>query len=358
MPYSSNDFMQQGAPVGEFFRSVNKGYELAYEWDRHDYHPRVEDRFGRPSASRSEFGLDLSRIRCNSGTWGTNLEDIQNHVLYHVVQNAKNNRITIESFFRDSIPQEKHDEIARNITNAWRDEFALNDPVEGVGEDRMRTTEWRIAQCYYAIFKAQSALMHANFDEIRSNDSGGSHVRMWKKHRREMMPQLGNSLYAYPFMFFPQATTGSDSSNWFDWTVPFPIPDQNFDRQEDILQQNARDSLENLYGQLEEFDWTNEGGLNTFYDALLMLRAWANYQHGGVFSRLYGEGYIQAIDEALRLLAFTGLAIAETGIILAHGWRRFLVIWQVFWANAYAGIANSYEIARRRLQVYREAFGD
>ncbi len=356
MPYSGSDFMEQGEPIAKFCKVLNKSFEAAYEWDRHEYHPRHEEH-GRDTASREEFGLDLTRLRCPSYAWGSNLEDIQNHVLYHIVQNAIENSTEITSHFPDEIPDGKHDEIARNLSNAWRDEFALNDPLTGGTSDRMRTTEWRIPMCYYAIYKAQSALMHCAFDNIRADGRGGSHVRMWKKHRREMMAPLGNSLYAYPFMFFPQATTGDHASNWFDWTVPYPIPDSRFSRQEDILQDRAKSQLEILYDKLEEFDWTNEAGLNTFYDALLMLRQWANYQHGGVFSRLYGEGLMKFIDEALRLVTFVGLAIAEVGVIKAYSWDRFRGIWHVFAANSSEGIADSTAVAKRRVEVYQQAFG-
>lgn len=211
--------------------------------------------------------------------------------------------------------------------------------------------------CYYATFKAQSAFMYSKFDNIRDEGKGGSHSRMWQKHRREMMAILGNTLYVYPFMFFPQATVGEHTSNWFDWTVPYPVPDEEYKRQEELQQEYARRSLESLYESLKEFDWIYEGGLHTFYDALLMLRQWANYQHGGVFSRLYGEGYIQAIDEALRLLCYTALSIAEIGIIHAIGWNRFLSIWQSFWNNARAGFADSYDIANHRIHIYYNAFG-
>lgn len=357
MPYSSNDFMEQGAPIGDFCRQLNKSFEGCYEWDRNDYHPRVAQ-YGRKSASRDEWGLDLSRLRCSSSVWGANFEDIQNHVLYHVIQNAKENRQDIEAFFPQDIPKQKYHDIARNLSNAWRDEFALNDPLDGDTDDRMRITEWRIVMCYYAIFKAQSALMHCAYDDIRDDGSGGSHTRMWSKHRREMMTPLGNSLYVYPFMHFPQATTGRHSSNWFDWTVPYPIPDEHYDEQEQVLQENARNNLEALYGELEGLDWTYEAGLNTFYDALLMLREWANYQHGGVFSRLYGEGYKQAIDESLRLTSFTGLAIAEVGTIIAIGWQKFMAMWHVYSANSHAGIADSYAIQKRRVEVYQQAFGE
>lgn len=349
--------MEQGAPIGDFCRLLNKTYESAYEWDRHEYGPGAEQ-FGGEVASREEWGLDLSRLRCQGATWGDNLTDIQNHVLFHVIQNAIENRDSFDSIFPDDLPNENYREVSRNITNAWRDEFALNDPLDGSTDDRMKTAEWRIVMAYYAVFKATSGLMYCAFDEIRDNGNGGSHARMWQKHRRELMTPLGNSLYVFPFMYFPQATTGQHASNWFDWTVPYPIPDDAFESQEAIMKENAREGLRYLYDSLEEFDWTNENALNTFYDALLMLRQWANYQHGGVFSRLYGDGYKQSIDEALRLVTFTGLAIAEVGIIMAHGWERFNAMWQVFWANAHAGVDDSYDVAKHRVMVYNRVFSD
>lgn len=355
MPYSGKDFMDQGAPIGDLCRFINKTFYGSYEWDRDNYHHRL-DKYQHDEVPGEVWGIDQAQLQCSNSTWGSSLEELQDHVLYHVVANALDNSGTLESFFSDDISQEQHDSIARNLSNAWRDEFALNDPIEGDVDDRMRTTEWRIVMCYYSVFKAQSALMYCKFEDIRADGSGGSHTRMWKKHRRKMMAPLGNSLYAYPFMFFPQATKGKHSSNWFDWTVPYPVPETDRNRQERVLKVNAKRNLEDIYNKLENFDWTNDAGLNTFYDGLLMIRKWANYQHGGVFSRLYGEGYKQAIDEALRLLTYTALAIAEVGIIMAYGWKRFNGMWNVYWANSHAGVADSYSVAKRRVTVYHEAF--
>ena len=220
----------------------------------------------------------------------------------------------------------------------------------------MRTTEWRITKCYYSIFKAVSALMHCKFDDIRVDGRGGSHVRMWKKHRREMMTPLGNSLYSYPFMYFPQATEGEHADNWFDWTVPFPVPEGALAGEESILQGQAEHCLESIYDALDEFSGTSTNGLVTFYDALLKLRKWASYTHGGVFARLYGEGYIQGIDEALRLVTFSGLAIAEVGSILALGWDWFSSVWSTFSASAAVGINDSLEVVQQRYRIYHNVF--
>lgn len=361
MPYSASDFMCRGAPVGDFCRLLNDSFEAAYESNRDEYGPRVS-KYGFATAPRERWGLDLSRVRCSGSTWAEALPEVQDHVLYHVVRNAIDNSSRLGDFFPGDVAEERRDDVARNLSNAWRDEFALNDPVDADARGRMRTTEWRIAMCYYAVFKAQSALMHCAFEDIRADGGEGSHARMWIKHRREVMTPLGNSLYAFPFMYFPQATTGEHASNWFDWTVPYPVPDGTHEKQQDVqdhremLRENAREALQSLYEQLQEFEWTNEAGLNTFYDALLMLRQWANYQHGGVFGRLYGTGYVQAIDEALRLVTFAGLAIAEVGVVAALGWDRFSEVWEVFATNASAGLADSSAVAARRVDVYRRAF--
>lgn len=347
--------MEMAVPVGEFFRAVNSGYELAYEWDRHDYAEggiRVGEGEG---AVREKWGIDLSRVRNRYG-WGDSLSNIQEHVLFHIVSNSKKHSDRLSDYFSDDITGEQHREVARNLSNAWRDEFALNDPLDGGVDDRMRTAEWRIVKCYYSVFKAVSALMRSEFDEIR-NDAGDAHSGLWIKHRQELMTELGHRLYAFPFMFFPEATTGQHADNWFDWTVPYPIPDDEYERQERILQDNARSQLSIYHSKLREIDWGEDSVLNTFYDGLLLLRHWANYQHGGVFSRLYGDGYKQAIDEGLRLLSFTGMAIAEVGLIHSLGWQRFRAMYQSFSANSYAGINDSSDMVRRRVEVYMQAFG-
>lgn len=356
MGYSGSQFMDQAAPVAEFFRAVNTGYELTYEWDKHDYAEGGIAAAEGEGAPRTEWGLDLSRIRSRYGNWGGSVEAIQDHVLYHVISNARENTTELEQFFEGRATPERRQAASRNISNAWRDEYTLNDPLGANTDARMRTAEWRITTCYYAIFKATSALMRACFDNIR-NDGGDSHSGVWIKHRIEMMSELGNSLYAFPFMYFPQATTGEHADNWFDWTVPYPIQEEFEQEQEEILKEKAEGALRTLCNRARTVDWTGDHALNTFYDSMLLLRHWANYQDGGIFCRLYGEGYKQAIDDALRLLAFTGVTIAEVGLIFVLGWRQFLSIYQTYMSSCVAGVSDANDLVLRRVRVYREVFG-
>lgn len=94
----------------------------------------------------------------------------------------------------------------------------------------------------------------------------------------------------------------------------------------------------------------------TFFDLLLDLRHWANYHRGGIFSRLYGGGFQFAIDEGLRLLTFTGLTIAEVGLIYALGYETVEKEFLGYQRSAEAGIGESARLVDRRFQVYRRAF--
>lgn len=344
--------MQEAVPVAKLLRSINRSFYNAYEFDKQDYAEGAYGISDGEGASREKWGLDLSKKKAFYGTWGKSLTDIQNHVLYHVVSNALEHEQELDDFFEEVRPISQIRQMRDNLSNAWRDEFALNDPISGSAEDRMRTTEWRISMAYYAVFKSHSALMRTQFDEIRE---GSSHSGMWRKHRSEFMEELGNKLYAFPFMFFPR-DSGPHSSKWFDWTVPYPIQDEFYEDQQDTLMDNAKNSLSSIHSKATEIAWEDDQHLITFYDLLLMLRHWANYQNGGIFSRLYGEGYMKSIDEALRLITFTGMTIAEVGIIMARGLDELEFGYNWYRQSCDEGVSDALHLIERRMNVYQQAF--
>lgn len=356
MGQTASDFMQDGAPVAELYRLINSSFYGTYEYDKHDYGEGgiwVGD--GQEPAERQKWGLNLSKVPVRKGVWGSRLTDVQNHALYHVVSNALENKSTLSEFFSKKESGAQEDRALKNISNAWRDEFALNDPVDGNIRDRMRTAEWRITMSYYALYKATSALMRSKFSDKK--DGGSDHGGMWRYHMTEVMDELGNSLYAYPFMFFPRET-GPHSNKWFDWTVPYPMNDENWEAQKETMENNAKNALSSIYQKArEKINWQDGAPtMVTFYDLLLHLRYWANYQDGGIFSRLYGEGYRKFIDECLRLITFVGMAIAEVGLIFSLGFRRFSIGYLRYSRSCREGVEDGVNLIKRRMNVYGQAF--
>jgi hypothetical protein len=208
---------------------------------------------------------------------------------------------------------------------------------------------------YYAIYKAFSALMRSRFDDITANGRGGTHVRMWKKHRSEMLDELTDSLYVYPFMYFPE---GDFSDYWFDWSSPYPDWNDRSSDIDSVLSEKARDSLSEMYGYRQSFHEDSDAPCPTFFDMLLNLRHWANYHRGGVFSRLYGSGLRFAIDEGLRLITFTGLAITEVGLIQSLGYDTVEEEFLAFEQSSKEGVTDSSYYPARRFAVYEQALGD
>jgi hypothetical protein len=208
---------------------------------------------------------------------------------------------------------------------------------------------------YYAIYKAFSALMRSKFDDILTDGRGGTHVRMWKKHRWEMLDELTDSLYVYPFMYFPE---GDFSDQWFDWSSPYPDWNGRSSDIDSVLNEKARDSLSEMYRYRQSFHEKPDAPCPTFFDMLLNLRHWANYHRGGVFSRLYGSGLRFAIDEGLRLITFTGLAITEVGLIQSLGYDTVKEEFLAFEQSSKEGVTDSSYLPSRRFAVYEQALGD
>jgi hypothetical protein len=351
MPQDARSFQREAAPVAELLCSVNDSFYETYEFNK-DWYREGGHKAKGSGAFRQKWGLDLSKVEMSreSGkhrlTWGGDLVEVQNHILYYIVSNSIENEPTLNDFFDYEVVNRER--VTRNITNAWRDEFALNDPVNGSPKERMRIAEWRIIMCYYAVYKSISALMRTRFDD------SWSHSDMWMKHMNKFVDELKGDLYAYPFMFFPR-NSGPHSTKWFDWTVPYPIQDHLRSEEQATLQENAERCLSSIHSDIRKI--APNGTFVTFYDLLHHLRTWANYQHGGIFSRLYGEGYIQMTDEALRLITFTGMTIAEVGLIQALGLDYIKSEYKSYQESCEAGkVPDAAHFIDRRMHVYEQAF--
>jgi hypothetical protein len=90
------------------------------------------------------------------------------------------------------------------------------------------------------------------------------------------------------------------------------------------------------------------------FDLVLNLRHWANYHLGGVFNRLYASGLRFAIDEGLRLIIFTGLAIAEVGLIQALGIGTVEEEFHAFEHSSKEGVEDSSHLPEQRFVVYEQ----
>lgn len=351
MVLDEKEFYKYGKPVGKLFQTLSTSFFDTYEQGRPFGEGVGRDR--PTDFPDSRWGLEFRRVEHNTPVWGDEcLQTVQDHVLYYIVANAKSNEAELQSYFGDT-EQVDHEQALRNLSNAWRDEFAVNDPIEGTAKERMRTAEWRISMTYYAIYKAFSALMRSNFNEIHATGRGGTHMRMWKKHRLEMLDELNDSLYVYPFMYFPNGDFGD---RWFDWSTPYPTwQGQNPDI-DSQLNENARTALSEIYSYRQSFYEKPETPCPTFFDLLLNLRHWANYHRGGVFSRLYGSGLRFAIDEGLRLTTFTGLTIAEIGLIHSLGYETVKGEFEAFEQSSRVGVKESSSLPHRRFNIYDEVF--
>jgi hypothetical protein len=353
-------YLQEARPVAELMKSINSSYRLAYEFDRDDY--RVGNRFldEGMGSTREKWGLDLSRIEpVNNGGhshWGNNLENLQDHILYHVVCQAVNHNQELEDFFKDrESERESHfKDSFRNLTNAWRDEYALNAPFHETSESRTDTAEWRIIQTYYSVYKATSALLRSKFDTIRRGQ--GNHASLWRFHREECMDELQEKLYPFPFLYFP-ADDNPRCHDYFDWVTPYPIHDELYEEQSETQNGYVESALEGIYEEAKTIPYFEDEILITFYDLLKSLREWAQYHQGGIFSRLFGDTHIKALDHALRLLSFTGIAVAEVALICAFGISDFEEVYNEYRNSCYAGnIPDSLRNVSRRVDVYRQAF--
>lgn len=353
-------YLEEAKPVAELMKSINGSYRVAYEFDRDDFQEGNPFRDEGMGATREKWGLDLSRIDpvTNGGHlyWGDNLENLQDHILYHVVAQGVEHNDELEDFFQDrESDRDTHFKDAfRNLTNAWRDEYALNSPFHETSESRTDTAEWRIVQTYYSIYKATSALLRSKFETIRRGR--GNHASLWRFHREECMDELQEKLYTFPFLYFP-VDDNPRSHDYFDWVAPYPIHDDFYDEQSERQNRYVKRQLENIYNETKNIPYFEDEMLITFYDLMKSLREWAQYHQGGIFSRLYGDTHIKALDHALRLLSFTAITIAEVALICAFGISDFEEVYQEYRSSCFTGnVPDSLRNVSRRFEVYRDAF--
>lgn len=354
-------YKEEAEPIIDLLKSINNGYSLTYEYDRHNFcedNPYLEDGKG---ATRSEWGIDLSRVdpikKGGHLYWGDNHEHIRKHVLYHVTAQAIKYRDELQDFLRDrELDRKEHfTEAFRNLTNSWRDEYALNCPQFDSEEVRAQTAEWRIIQMYYAVFKSTSAIMRSKFENIRK-DGKGKHASLWETHRRKCMDELQTKLYPFPFMYFPVADN-PQRRDAFSWEIPYPIHEDFYEDQKERQDGYAQDMLESIYESSQKSSYIQGKTLFTFYDLLKGLREWAQYQQGGIFSRLYGETHIKALDHALRLIAYTALTVAEVALICSFGFNEFENIYSEYKQSCEEGQASdSLYLVYERYEVYRKVF--
>lgn len=353
-------YQKEAKPVAELMKTINGGYRVAYEFDKDDFREGnrfLEEGMGSP---REKWDIDLSKVApITTGGhlhWGDNLENIRKHVLFHIVSQAIEYSEELEEFFQSrDLDRDVHFEQAfTNLTNAWRDEYALNSPFESTPESRTKTAEWRIVQCYYSIYKATSALLRSKFEEIRNG--GGTHSGLWKYHRENCIEELKTMLYAFPFHYFP-VEENPRSHDAFDWVVPYPIHEDLYEEQAEKQARYANESLSSIYESAKEIPYFEDKNLFTFYDLLQWLREWAQYRQGGIFSRLYGETHIKALDHALRLISYTGVAIAEVALISSFGMDDFEKVFREYEESCSEGnVLDSLRLVSERFEVYEQAF--
>ncbi|MCO8267205.1 hypothetical protein NKF06_11550 [Haloferax sp. AB510] len=347
-------FIDQAMPVGDIMRSINSGYRVAYEFDRDDWAEGNKFLDGLKGGHRSEWGIDLTRVDSGGSVWGDKISTLQEHILHHIISQSKKHGGEISRFLNeregDNIDTHKM-EVYRNISNAWRDEFALNDPVDGSEDDRMRTTEWRIAICYYAIYKSISAILRIKFNKLPKN-----HTELWTLNQKQLLDRFGTKLYPFPFLNFPHQTDWSENKI-YQWTVPYPMPEEKFEQQQQTQSGYAEHNLEYILDTADSIPDFNRNHVYSLFDLLKELRHWANYWHGGIFSRLYGQGYKQAIDDALRLLTYTGLATAEVAVITAFGLDELKKMHEEYSHSCELGMMpESYNLSDHRVGIYERAY--
>jgi len=356
-------YKQEAEPVAELMKLINDGYRVAYEFDKDDYregNPFIEEGKGAP---REKWGIDLSKIAPNTTGghlhWGNKIEQLREHILYFVVSQAVENQKELQTFFRDREEdlQDHYRNAYRNLTNAWRDEYALASPIGASSEERTNVAEWKIIQAYYCVYKATSALLRCKYSNIRTS-RGGSHTSMWEFHRINSMDTLESKLYAFPFLYFPN-DDNPRSNDYFNWIVPYPINEEFEIDQANTQDKYVENSLSNIYEKAKQIPYFENKNMITFYDLLQWLREWAQYQRGGIFSRLYGTTHIKAIDDALRLVAYTGIAIAEVAFICSFGLHKFYYIYKQYRESCEAGnVLDSQYFVSNRYDVYSNALSD
>lgn len=398
MVHTGSRFMEVGEPVGEFMKLLTHDFYWAYNWSKDQW----------MDISKSVATTEAVNVEENT-VWGLNLSEpsskqsvyreqglIRDQILYHLLSNVRDNKGRLLGRLRDRSNDEfDEDEYAkeafRNLSNAWRDEYAVYEPLfndfadyarqsegkDGLGEEkdiveakrsiaesevslrkwRMQTAEWRIVKCYYSLYKSASAIVRS-----QTLDNVGDHNGMLDKHYNSFMQSKLRSLYVFPLLPVPNQV-----SQFILPSVPFPlaeVSDQSPTHQpkwKDRYKESYETLLNNLENKISDISEVNprkpEGSSpepKSFYHMMKILREWASYHHGGIFSRLYGKGYIKYIDTAIRLSSFAALASAEVALICTFGYNRFKKALKTYCEACAEGIADSAAIVNSRNVVYDE----
>lgn len=358
MSSSRDRFVREGIPVGEFFKEVANQFYWAYEFNRNQWQ-EIE---GSP-AEDSEIDINEGNI------WGLEMTEVtdslpensigrlEDHVLYAVVEQALRNRGRLMTYLRDrSDGEEECAEAAfRNLSNAWRDEYALNQPFDFDAEDRMKTAEWRISKCYYSLYKSLSAIEHTKLGSRLE----GSHTKVLNIHETRFIRSKVGDLYVFPFNFYDITSSKKHTTTY---PVPYPIDDSaGIDEGEIISRYN--ETLDYIFKRFDEKIDDIENGaspstIRSFYHVMKFFREWANYEHGGIFSRLYGEGYRKYMDTALRLMSFTAMTISEVALIASFGFDKYRSELELYEEASKVGIQRSSKLPSERCEVYRRALDE
>lgn len=358
MSHTARRFANEAIPVGQFMKTLSEGFYWAYEY-RRDQYMGVENAAAPDSQidtdHQSVWGLNLAEATNKSDT-----ERLKEHVLYATVAQAVDNRGQLLQFFRSRSGSDRlyEKKTFRNLTNAWRDEYCLSSPVDAEPEDRMKTAEWRITMCYYALYKAASAIVHTK----DSSDLSNSHVRTLNMHANQFLSSRARCLYGYPLNFDPS------SGDFFDFRLPCPqhigIDKEEWqeelleDRKESYADHNER-LMSALYNKAQNIStWDTDRETSTFFHVFKLLREWANYGHGGIFSRLYGPGYIKFIDRAIQLLTYSAISTAEVATICAFGFDRFERELRYYREACEEGISDGSLHVDERFEIYKRALNN
>jgi len=358
MSHTARRFAEQAVPVGQFFKTIANGYYWAYEYER-DQNMGLDNSVAPSSEINSDeqsvWGLNLAEVSNDS-----DVEQLKEHIIYATLESAVEDRDQLLGFFRNRSGSDRiyAKNAFRNLTNAWRDEYCLSDPVDAGPEERMKTAEWRITMCYYALYKSASAIIRTKDDSDLSN----SHQATLRKHSNQFMSSRAYGLYGYPFNFAPS------SGQFFDFRKPFSyfidVEDEEWmseirGQREEKYANHYKRQMNAVYSKAKNIStWDNGRDTSTFYHVFKLLREWANYEHGGIFSRLYGPGYIKFIDRAIRLLAYSAISTAEVALICAFGIDKFGRELRYYQESCEKGVSEGAAHVAGRYEIYQRALSD
>lgn len=358
MSHTARRFAQQAIPVGQFMKTLSEGFYWAYEYKRGQW-MGVEN----ATAPNSEIDADSQTVwelNLEEATYKNDIERLKEHIIFATVGQAVDDRDQLLQFFRGRSGSARlyEEKAFRNLTNAWRDEYCLNSPVDAEPEERMKTAEWRITMCYYALYKSASAIVHTK----DSSDLSNSHVRTLNIHASQFLSSRARCLYGYPLNHNPC------SGDFFEFRLPFPqhisVEDEEWREplREDRIDTYA-DHYERLmtalYSKAKNIStWDSDRETSTFFHVFKLLREWANYGHGGIFSRLYGPGYIKFIDRAIQLLTYSAISTAEVAAICAFGFERFERELRYYREACEEGISDGALHVDERFEIYQRALSN